>query len=215
VALAYPNRTLGRAPGLGRLRHHDSDGLPLTTPQGQHGHAGAGAPGRLGRWQRAHWVTALPVGTGPRTRSGRGRARHWQARATAIAPLARPARPAAAGLGQGPFSSGPGPGMPAWHWHLQGEGLMVSANLKRRATRVARVQLDAYQEPRATSSSGHIVRLPPGDVLLGRFSRSNSAPAVTQPRSIKNAHASSPRTKQRERRPLRAAALRGSGIPAS
>ena len=106
-----------------------------------------------GRWQRAHWVPALPVGTGPRSRSGRGRARQ----ATAIAPLARPARPAAAGLGQGPFSSGPGPGMPAWHWHWQGEGLMVSANLKRRATRAARVQLDAYQKPRAASSSDHIV----------------------------------------------------------
>ena len=130
----------------------------------------------LGRWQRAHWVTAL--GTDPPESLGTGQGPAGNGDCA----TRTPPRPAAAGLGQGPFSSGPGPGMPAWHWHWQGEGLMVSANLKRRATRGARVQLDAYHEPRAASSSDHIAvcrqatcyRV--GSVVL------NSAPAVTRPR---------------------------------
>ena len=60
---------------------------------------------------------------------------------------------------------------------------MVSANLKRRATRAARVQLDAYQEPRAASSSGHIVRCRQATCYrVGSLAPLISAPAVTRPR---------------------------------
>ena len=69
-------------------------------------------------------------------------------------------------------------------WQWQAEGLAVSANLGRRhgATLASRVQLCAClaREHRATPTSGHIAIC--RQATCHRFSRTNSAPAVTQTR---------------------------------
>ena len=135
VALAYSNRTLSRAPGPGRLRHHA--GLPLTTPQGQYGHASAGAPGPLAACALGDCAASgrrsqesLGTGQGP---AGNGDC------ATRTPSQAGGGRPGAGAIFQQARAGTLNAGLAL---ALAGRG--TYGECEPEATCVARVQLDAY-----------------------------------------------------------------------